>query len=282
MKIGVGLPAQEILAAAKRVESLGFDSVSAADVLTGDGSPAMECVVVLSAVAAVTERVTLDFGVVSAPTRPMPMLAAQIQTLQHLSGGRVRLGLGIGGFPGSPFWQAVGAPATGRGRLLDNALQVLPRLIAGEPALGVTLAPGAAVPPLLVGSSSGESALRRTAKYADLWLPSQLTPAEVTQAKDRLRQYAADYGRPTPRVHLGVHVVLNDEPARARMTAQIGAFLRTAPEKAAEVTIGGSPQEAAERIAAYVDAGADEFSLVLDGSDYHEQLDLIAEARSLL
>ncbi|ALG12379.1 LLM class flavin-dependent oxidoreductase [Kibdelosporangium phytohabitans] len=280
MKIGIGLPGQKIIAAARRAEALGFDSVSAADVLTGDGSPAMDSIVVHSAVAAVTERVTLDFGVVSVPTRPVVMLAAQIQTLQHLSGNRVRLGVGIGGFPGSPFWRAVGAPVSSRGRLLDDALEVLPQLIAGEPTRGVTLAPGAAVPPLLIGS--GEAGLRRTAKYADYWLPSQVTPAQVTAAKARLHEYAAEYGRPTPKIHLGVHVVLNDEPARQEMNARMGAFLGTTPEQTAEVTIGGSPRRAADRVAAYVEAGVDEFTVVLDGADFDQQLELVAEARSLL
>lgn len=282
MHIGIGLPAQQVVQAARHAEALGFDSVGAADVLIGDGTPAMECVTVLAAVAAVTERVTLDFGVISVPTRPLPLLAAQIQTLQHLSGDRVRLGLGIGGFPGSPFWQAVDAPVTNRGRLLDDALELLPRLIAGEPALGVTLTPGAAVPPLLVGSGDNERALRRTAKYADYWLPSARTPAEITDAKRRLREYADEYGRPTPRVHLGLHSALNDESARQRMVARLGGFFQLTPEQVAEVSVSGSPRQAADRIAAYFDAGLDELGLAVDGEDFFGQLDLIAEARSLL
>ncbi|MEV5330018.1 LLM class flavin-dependent oxidoreductase [Nonomuraea sp. NPDC052634] len=74
----------------------------------------------------------MEFGVLSLPLRPVALVAAQVQTLQHRSGGRVVLGVGIGGFPGSPFWRAVGAPARDRERRTDEALRVLPGLIRGE------------------------------------------------------------------------------------------------------------------------------------------------------
>ncbi|MBT2208049.1 LLM class flavin-dependent oxidoreductase [Actinomadura sp. NEAU-AAG7] len=303
LKLGIGLPTLGgapaaglggVTDVARRAEAAGFDSVGAADVLIGNGTPALESVAVLAAAAAVTERVTLDFGVLSVPTRPVAMLAAQVQTLQHLSGGRVRLGVGIGGFPGSPFWQAVGAPARGRGRVLDAALEVLPGLIAGEPTAlpdvpggpVVTLAPGAPMPPVLIGGSAAEPALRRTAQYGDLWLPSALTPAEVAKAAARLRELAAERGRPVPRVYLGVHAVLGDgaadETARGAMVAQLGAAFQMAPEQVAEISLSGAPARAAERLAAYAEAGVDEIGLALDGDDFARQLDLAAEARSLL
>ncbi|PRX98831.1 LLM class flavin-dependent oxidoreductase [Allonocardiopsis opalescens] len=303
VRIGIGLPTMDearhlgaagVVAAARRAEALGMDSVGAPDVLIGDGTAALDSIVVLSAVAAATERVALEFGVLSLPTRPVAMLAAQIQTLQHLSGGRVRLGVGIGGFPGSPFWQAVGAPATGRGRLADAALRVLPGLIAGEPTVlpdapgrpSVTLAPGAAVPPILIGGGATEPALRRTAAYGDGWLPSALTTAELAEAAERLRALAAEYGRPAPRIHIGLHAVLGEDPAdtadRDAVFGRLAGFFQMTPEQTAQVTVTGGPREAADRLAAYAEAGVDEIGLAIDGRDFMRQLDLIAEARSHL
>ncbi|MCE7001769.1 LLM class flavin-dependent oxidoreductase [Kibdelosporangium philippinense] len=282
MEIGIGLPHQDIVTVARRAEELGFDSVAAADVLIGDGTPWLEPIVVQSTVAAVTERVWLDFGVLSIPTRPVAMLAAQIQTLQHLSGNRVRLGLGIGGFPGTPFWKAVDAPTGNRGQLLDQALEILPKLITGESALGVTLAPAAPAPLLLVAGGNIEPALRRVAKYGDFWLTAALTPAEVAEAKAKLQLYAAEYARPAPRIHLGLHSALNDEPARERMVQQLSAFYQKTPEQIAEITLTGGPEQAAERMAEYAEAGLDELGIGSDGSDILRQLDLIAEAGSML
>ncbi|KAA5826727.1 LLM class flavin-dependent oxidoreductase [Saccharopolyspora hirsuta] len=299
--IGVSLPTtaevQElgptgIGAAARRAEAVGLDSVSTADVLVGDGTPALEAVTVLATAAAVTERIQLDFGVLSVPTRPEVMLAAQVQTLQYLSGNRVRLGLGIGGFPGTPFWQAVGAPTARRGRLLDSALRVLPGLISGEPTAlpdaegepQVALAPGVPVPPLLIGGGTADPVLRRAAAYGDHWLPSALTPEEVASAAARLREFAAEAGRPVPRISLGLHSILGAgvRSERDALLRELGEFFGMTPEKVSEVVITGSPQQAAERIAAYAEAGVDELAFGVDGSDYHRQVELIAEAKSLL
>ncbi|MEV0390391.1 LLM class flavin-dependent oxidoreductase, partial [Nonomuraea sp. NPDC050643] len=122
------------LASARHLEGLGYDAVGMADVIIGDGTPGLDPALVLAAAASATERIGLEFGVLSLPLRPVAWVASQVQTLQHLSGGRVVLGVGIGGFPGSPFWRAVGAPSTGRGAWTDAALRVLPGLIRGEPA----------------------------------------------------------------------------------------------------------------------------------------------------
>ncbi|WP_020672973.1 LLM class flavin-dependent oxidoreductase [Amycolatopsis nigrescens] len=303
IQLGVALPTMNeistlgpdgIATAARHAETAGLDSVAAADVLIGDGTVALEPITVLSVAAAVTERVGLEFGVLSLPTRPVAMLAAQIQTLQYLSGNRVRLGVGIGGFPGSPFWQAVGAPSTGRGRRTDEALKVLPGLIAGEPtelpeAPGrpvVTLSPGTPVPPVLIGGGDSDAVLRRTITYGDGWLPSALTAAEASAAGQRLRDLAAERGRPMPGIHLGLHAVLGEGPevrsAREAMAKQLSEFFAMPPEKVAEVTITGGPAQIAERIAAYAEAGVTNLGLGLDGPGYLRQLDLMAEARALL
>ncbi|WP_068920461.1 LLM class flavin-dependent oxidoreductase [Planobispora rosea] len=294
VKIGVGLPTlQEIKTlgpdgvaqAARLAETAGVDSLSVADVLIGDGTFALESIVALATAAAVTERVTLDFGVLSVPTRPVAMMAAQIQTLQYLSRGRVRLGVGIGGFPGSPFWAAVGAPSTGRGRLMDETLRALPGLIGGRATavrdgVTVTLAPGTPVPPLLVGSGTSEAALRRVARFADGWLPSGLTPPRVKAAVARLREFAEEYGRPVPSVHLGVHAVLGeDREARQAMEAQLSEFFQLPLEEARQASICGSPAEAAGRMAAFAEAGVDEIGFTLDGHDFPRQIELVGETR---
>ncbi|MDA3649200.1 LLM class flavin-dependent oxidoreductase [Saccharopolyspora indica] len=301
--IGVCLPTMEeirklgpsaIADAARQVEAVGLDSVSAADVLIGDGTLALESVTVLATAAAVTGRVSLDFGVLALPTRPVAMIAAQVQTLQYLSGNRVRLGLGIGGFRGSPFWQAVGARATHRGRQLDTALQVLPGLIAGEPTTvpdvegtpELVLAPAVPVPPLMIGGGTSEPVLRRVAAHGDCWLPSALSPRDVVASASRLRELAAEFDRPVPRICLGVHGVLDTGAAsrseRDAMLRDLGGFFGMTPEQLVDVVITGGPRQVAERLAEYAEAGVAELGFGIDAHDYHRQVEMIAEARSLL
>lgn len=98
---------------ARHAEELGLQSVWASDLIVGDGSPSLECTIVLATAAAATRRVRLGFGVLVLPLRPVAWVAAQARTLQHVSGNRVLLGVGSGGFPDAPFWEAVDVPAQG-------------------------------------------------------------------------------------------------------------------------------------------------------------------------
>jgi len=300
--LGIGLSGGEfahdgarIAAVARRVEDAGLDAVGVSEIVTGDGSPALDPVVLLATAAAATRRVHLDFEVLAAPTRPAAMLASQVQSLQHVSTGRLRLGLGIGGFPGTPFWAALGAPTTGRGRALDALLEVLPGLFAGEPTavpgpggpVAVALAPPVPAPPLLVAGSEHEAVLRRAARLGDGWMPFAMSPEQVAAAATRLRELAAAHGRTPPRVHLGLHAVLGDRPAdRAaaeRMRAELAGFYGLSAQAMVDRTLTGTPQRVAERLAEYAAAGVDHVGIALSARDaLDRQVDLVGEARALV
>jgi alkanesulfonate monooxygenase SsuD/methylene tetrahydromethanopterin reductase-like flavin-dependent oxidoreductase (luciferase family) len=278
-----------LAAGARHVEQLGFDSVSAADFISGTGSPALDCTLALAAAAAATERVQLRTGVLILPLRPAPWVATQVATLQHLSGNRVILGVGSGGFPGAPFWQAVGAAAAGRHRRTDEALSVLPDLISGKPVqldgVEVTLAPATPVPPILVGGNS-DRAIRRAARFGDGWFPSLITPDKLRAGATLLRELAAEQGRPAPTITVWLQAGIGDDEA---VTTANDAFRRSlvdsyglSAEEAEQVPIAGSPAQAAERLAAYVDAGVDHFDLAISGGDWQRQCELVAETRAAL
>ncbi|MGP4100778.1 LLM class flavin-dependent oxidoreductase [Nonomuraea sp. KM90] len=274
------------LAQARHLQQLGYDAVGMADVIIGDGTPGWDPAVVLAAAATATERIELEFGVLSLPLRPVAWVAAQVQALQHLSGGRVVLGVGIGGFPGSPFWRAVGAPMSGRGRWTDAALQALPGLVRGEPTrvgeAEVTLGPAAAVPPILVGGNS-EAAMRRAVLYGDGWAPSLISPAGLAPKVARLRELAGELGRPVPSVSVGGHAILVDD--RAALESFIGSLVGMhgmSAEEARDIPVTGGVAQVTDRLAAYAEAGADAVGLGLDGGDWMRQAEILAEARARL
>ncbi|SEH01257.1 Flavin-dependent oxidoreductase, luciferase family (includes alkanesulfonate monooxygenase SsuD and methylene tetrahydromethanopterin reductase) [Nonomuraea solani] len=290
MRLTTSLPADPRgvpdLAMARHLEQLGYDGIGAADVIIGDGTPGLDPPLVLAAAATATERIELEFGVLSLPLRPVAWVAAQVQTLQHLSGGRVVLGVGIGGFPGSPFWRAVGAPPTGRGRWTDAALRALPGLIRGEPVVvgdaELTLGPAAAVPPILVGGNS-EAAMRRAILYGDGWAPSLISPGDLAVKVARLRELAAELGRPVPSVSVGGHAVLVDD--RAAVESFVGSLVNAfgmSQEEAADIPVTGGPARVTERLAAYAEAGADAVGLGLDGEQWLRQAEILADARAAL
>lgn len=295
-EIGITLPADGrvghggITAVARRAEELGFESVWTPDVLTGTGEPALEAVVTLTAAAAATRHVGIGFCTLVLPVRPVPLTAAQLQAVQQLSGNRLMLGIGSGGFPDSPFWAASGMPAAGRGRRTDVALDALPGLIAGDDVeldgTTITLAPGAAAPPILIGGNS-DVALRRTLRHGDGWFPSQIGPAELAGRVATLRTLAAEQGHPTPGVTVGGHVIFGTgeaaAAARDALRSELVEAFGKSPAQAADAPMpGGSAAELAERFAAYGEAGAERIVTGPEHHDWERQLDVLAEARALL
>lgn len=277
--------------AARAVEERGLESLWVADLVLGDGTPALEPALTLTAAASVTRTVRLGFGVLSVPPRPAPWLASQIATLQHLSDHRILLGVGVGGFPDSPLWQALGVPAKGRGRAADAVLDLLPPLVAGEEVrfssaeTSLRLAPPAPMPPLLVGG--GERALDRVLRLGAGWFPSQLSPAALGAAVTRLRTRAEARGLPRPPVTVGGHLILGEGPsarlAHDTLVRQLVEEHGVPEEEATRAPMTArTPGELAELYAAYAEAGADRVVAGADNVGWMEQLDFVAEARALL
>ena len=194
----------DVVAAARHAEDLGFESVWVVDQLVaGTGAPLARQHVALAAAAAATERIRSAYGVVIVPLRPVAWLAKQVATLQHLSGGRVLLGVGVGGDRHDRSWAAAGVSRRERGQRTDAALAVLPDLVAGKPAAVPDVGrqprwssspPGAAVPPILVGGTVGRPAAPGTVATAT---GGSRCPVRRRgrRPSHRLAQLAADAGR---------------------------------------------------------------------------------------
>ncbi|MFF7942646.1 LLM class flavin-dependent oxidoreductase [Nocardia gamkensis] len=253
-------PARPILgdvrAAARLAEQIGLDSVWSTDHLVA-GAPILDSTVVLATAAAVTDRVRIGYGVLLLALRPVAWAAKQIAALQYVSGDRLILGVGTGNpAHGDTGWRAAGASFAGRGRRTDEALRVLPDLVAGRPAVlpngtEVTLAPGATMPPVLI-AGDGERARRRAAAYAEGWIAIGLEPPQVAAAAAELTTLAEEYGRPP----LEVTIV--------------------APPLATD------PGQAAEQLAAYAEAGAARVILAPSGSEWQVGYEFAAKIKAQL
>jgi len=129
---------EQVARLARAIEEIGYDQLDMFDhVVMGfptDVRPApiyppqmpiMEAIVVLSFAAAVTSRIGLGTEVLVLPQRQPVLVAKQISTLDTLSAGRVRLGVGVG-WQASEF-QALGEDFSNRGRRMDEAIDLLLR-----------------------------------------------------------------------------------------------------------------------------------------------------------
>lgn len=292
-----GVPPGDVVAAARQAEDVGLESVWVIDQLVaGTQMDFLDSSIVLAAAAAATERVKLGFGVMVLPLRPAVWVAKQVASLQHVSGDRVILGVGVGEarHPGS--WVATGIPWRQRGRLTDAALRVLPDLISGRVSQGpdgseFRLTPGATVPPIVVGGIS-EPALARAAR-AGGWFSLPLPPAEMARYRNRLAELAAAEGRPAPAITGFLMAAISGDPAVpdrdtvvAAMSDPNGVF--ALPDKAAgrlapsDAVVTGPPAATAERLAALREAGVDRVTVIPAAGTWSRQAELLAEAGRML
>lgn len=247
----------EILAAARAAEAAGFDWVSCSDhpLVPVSRAEAMgptwyDAGSTLAFVAGVTARIRLLPHVLVLPYRHPLLVAKQYGTLDHLSGGRLILGVGSGHL--KPEFKTLGADFERRGRVSDEYLRAI--AAAWEEEVGrfdgetisfrdVMVSPRVAQrprPPFWVGGNSG-AAIRRAATLGEGWIPWQLGPEEFAGLATRARRLRDDSGRSGP----------------FDLVAPLGA----SPDAAADAVIGEAARwRAAGATAFHVGVGADSFA----------------------
>jgi probable F420-dependent oxidoreductase len=207
-----------VLRLARAIEEIGYDHIDLFDhVVMGfpvDGRPPgpynpampiLEALMTLAHISAVTSRVTLGTEILVLPQREPTLVAKQVSTLDTLSGGRVRLGIGVGWQESE--YEAMGADFHTRGARMDEAIALL-RAYWGDAQVGHAgkhyrahamamepKPPQGARLPIWIGGYS-EAAFRRVGRLGDGWLASRVTDAEdAKRALESIRRHAAAAGR---------------------------------------------------------------------------------------
>ena len=248
MKVGFGLPQMGpaasldgVVKAAQRAEELGYDSVWVVERLlyplkpqtpypgTPDGSlpdiykRVLDPLATLTFIAAKTTRVGLGTSVLDIPYYNPVMLARQLTTLDVLSQGRLRLGMGLGW--SKDEYDAVGATFKGRGARADEFLRVLKAIWTTDPVefhgkfyhVPKSIIQPKPVqkphPPIYMGSFS-EAALKRVAKYADGWNPVGIPVEGMGQMFQGVKEMAKAEGRDPSSLRLLVraHPDITEKP----------------------------------------------------------------------
>ncbi|GMU41123.1 MAG: hypothetical protein AMXMBFR23_19890 [Chloroflexota bacterium] len=282
-----GSTPQEFLAAVQTAEALGYDSAWVGDhVLWPVFWPAP--LTMLAAASAVTERIGLGTGVLLAALRRPAPLAKETATLQWMSGGRFRLGVGVGGEYAKEF-EASGVPLAERGRALDETLEALAALWSGEPVtlhnrqIDVTEARLDLVPepriPVWVGGRA-PAAQRRAARYGDAWMPFVITPERFAEGWANVREQAAALGRDPDAIRPALQLwgQFDDDLAEALPTiaARIESTYRVPFDRFERYTVYGDAGMWMERLGEFIDAGVRHINIVFAGGDRLMQLTRVA------
>jgi probable F420-dependent oxidoreductase len=210
---------------AQTVEDLGFNHYGFAErVVQNDTSkvPEMagrggnhramfnEVFALMCFLAGVTKRIELFSCILILPIRPTALVAKQAAHAQMLSGGRIRLGVAVGG--SALEYEAMGVDFHTRGKRLEEQVQVLKRLWTEDSVTlqsefhnlrAATLNPRPEpVVPVWIGSGNtsapfpAERLLRRATRIADGFIAMSLLPPErASELVSSLRRFAAEYGR---------------------------------------------------------------------------------------
>ncbi|WP_043659532.1 LLM class F420-dependent oxidoreductase [Nocardia thailandica] len=188
--------------AVRRAEDAGVDIVFNWDhfyPLTGDPAGAhFECWTMLAAWAEQTERVEFGALVTGGGYRNPDLLADMARTIDHISGGRLILGIGAGWFERdyAEYGYEFGTPGTRLKLLKDNMSRLTARLRELNPAPVRDI-------PILIGGGGERKTLRLVAEYADIW--HSFADLDVLTHKNKiLAEHAAEVGTDESRIERSV------------------------------------------------------------------------------
>lgn len=280
-----------------RAEELGFDSVWGNDHVHTQRYVASEFnqppryyapLITLAAIAENTKRIKVATALLVVPFRHPVNIAKELTTLDHLTQGRLLVGVGIGAYR-EEFEAMTGKKAASvhRGRLLDECLEILTRIFSEDIVshtgeyfeldnLQSYPKPLQKPFPFYIGGNSPDGR-RRTAQYGTGWLPAVLTAEEIAAAVEDIRKHCEDLGKDFSQIdiapQLSVSIGKSNEDAVAKFKkSQLFKHMESLKKSTlknqdvslvSERNLVGSPDDLADQIQRYIDAGVTTFSALL-------------------
>jgi F420-dependent oxidoreductase-like protein len=282
---------------AQAAEEAGFDLVTVMDHLYQIGGvgqesePMLEGWLALAALARETRRVRLGTLVTGVTYRNPAMLAKEVTTLDTISGGRAILGIGAA-------WNDVEhegygydfPPVRERMDRLDEALAIIKAMFTEErpsfhgtyyqieQALNVPRPVQAGGPPILVGGGGEQRTLRIAAKYADMTHWFAIGLEALKHKTEVLVRHCEEIGRDPSTIErtVGAPVIVTSSEAEAKAMLELFP-----PERRARVVVG-PPEQVADALRPYIDAGFTGFTFNNNIYRTPEQIGRVGELLELV
>ena len=288
MDIAIGLPnavpgttGEQLTEWARRADKAGFSSLGTIDRVA---YPNLEPLIALAAAGAVTERIGLATTIMLTPVREnATMLAEQTASLQKLSGGRVVLGLAVGGREDD--YKAAGVDFSTRGKSFEAMIARMREVWEGSASSSGSadtsgVGPDVASdPPKVLMGGGADVVFERAAKFGDGWIMGGGTPDAFAGAREKLEKAWSDAGRDgKPRTGSLAYFSLG-EAAEQNANDYLLDYYEFLGEYAQN--IADSAAKDADTVKGYIqafsEAGCDELFFMPSSSD-PDQVDLLAEA----
>jgi alkanesulfonate monooxygenase SsuD/methylene tetrahydromethanopterin reductase-like flavin-dependent oxidoreductase (luciferase family) len=285
MKVGIGLPSTipgvgraSLLDWARRAEERGFSSLGTIDRLVFAN---YESLIALAAAAAVTERIGLLTDILIVPYRAnAALLAKQTATIDSLSGGRLTLGVSVGGREDDYAVSEVRLDS--RGKRMDAMLREMKEIWGGAErgfAGPVGPPPARSGGPELVIGGTVDAAFRRVGEFGDGWTMGGGGPDRFAAGAEKARTAWRAAGREgEPRLLTLCYFALG-ETARQDADSYLHTYYGFAGDKVAGMIAGSAavtPETMVQYRDAFAAAGADELICFPCSADVR-QVDLLAD-----
>ena len=251
-------------------EESGIDSIWQTDRLV-TGVPMLECLTTMAALAGATRKIRFGMNVASIALRDPLLTARQCATVDFLSRGRLLPAFGLGTTESADY-QATGRPTRGRGRLANEALELVSRLwkedcvsMQGDwfqyEAASIAPRPWNPDIPLWIGGSS-QQAVERTVRFGTGWLGGLATPVQAKKVVDSIKQRLQDSDRAIDEDHYGATLTFHLGSQDAEVVQQTASSLRHRGRDPEQLLTVGDVTDVCRRIEAFVDAGCQKFVLI--------------------
>ena len=268
----------------KEAEALGFDTLWVNDHLLASVGPPegseLEAWTLLAAMATVTSKVKIGAMVSNNTFRHPAVLAKMATTVDHLSNGRLVLGIGAGWFEREHQAYGVAFPSVkDRTKALGESLEVITKLWAADPTASfkgqyytITDAPFMPKPlqkphpPIMIGGIGEKRVLPLVAKYAQMWNIPNLEPDKIAEKGKVLQEACKKIGRNCAEIEWSylTPVYIKADAASAQSLLEMVAKLRNVTvDEARKSILVGDPAAVRQQVQTYIDAGVTHFIINL-------------------
>jgi alkanesulfonate monooxygenase SsuD/methylene tetrahydromethanopterin reductase-like flavin-dependent oxidoreductase (luciferase family) len=289
MQVGIGLPnavpgttGEQLTEFARRADDAGFSSLGTIDRIA---YPNLEPLVALAAAAAVTNRIRLATSILIAPYRVnATLIAKQAASVHQISGGRMVLGIAVGGRKDDYDVSGVDFESRGGGNFERMLHEIKHTWANSGESSGAAHHSGVGPdvsenPPQLIVGGSIDAAFRRAAEFGDGWIAGGAPPDVLAQGREKLLEAWKNAGRDGEPRTLGLAYFALGESGERDAREYLGDYYAWLGEYADGIVQSAAKDADTVRQynQAFTDAGCDELIWFSSSSD-PDQVDLLADA----
>lgn len=283
----------QLLERTRVIEKAGYQGMWIVDHMWAGGMPDLDFLEAWTAIAGLcahTERIRLGVLVTCNSYRNPGMLAKSVATADHISGGRIELGMGAGWMEAEYRAYGYDFPAIGvRLAQLEESLEIITRLFSQERTsfagkhYTFCEAPFAPKPlqenlPITIGGGGTRVLMRLVARYAARWNCPMPTAARLSEHLEALAAHCDSIGRDVNEITIGeqVAVVIGRDDADLKSKRELAELMIGGFVDIDALAVCGTPAAVVDGLRAKMAAGVSDFAVLLGDLGTPESIELFA------